>query len=163
MKTEAKETTMKRETHSAHTAHAEKAHVHEKHEAGEAKNAAKAEHSHKNIAAVLVRGLLRTDIRIKDTLKMLNLNYVNNCIVLKATPSNMGMIKKAKDYITYGEIDEHTLNMLTEKRGKEGQKIFRLNPPKKGYGRKGTKKAFSVSGALGYRGEKINDLIKRMI
>ena len=41
--------------------------------------------------------------------------------------------------------------------------FFRLNPPIKGFGRKGIKKPFSLGGALGYRKEKINDLIKRML
>jgi large subunit ribosomal protein L30 len=41
--------------------------------------------------------------------------------------------------------------------------VFRLHPPKKGFERGGIKKPFTVGGALGYRGEKINDLILRMI
>jgi len=41
--------------------------------------------------------------------------------------------------------------------------FFRLNPPRKGWERGGIKKPFTQGGALGYRGEKINDLIKRMI
>jgi len=41
--------------------------------------------------------------------------------------------------------------------------FFRLNPPISGFERKGIKKAFALGGALGYRKEKINDLIKRMI
>ena len=45
-----------------------------------------------------------------------------------------------------------------------GMKLFfGLNPPIKGYERKGTKMPFSLGGALGYRKEKINDLIKRML
>ena len=39
--------------------------------------------------------------------------------------------------------------------------IFRLNPPKKGF--EGIKRSFSNKGALGYRGEEINNLIERMI
>ena len=39
--------------------------------------------------------------------------------------------------------------------------VFRLSPPKKGY--EGIKRAFGVGGALGYRGDKINQLIRRMI
>ncbi len=38
--------------------------------------------------------------------------------------------------------------------------IFRLNPPRKGY--KSTKRPFKDLGDLGYRGERINDLIFRM-
>lgn len=41
--------------------------------------------------------------------------------------------------------------------------FFKLNPPIKGFERKGTKKPFSQGGALGYRKDKINELIKRMI
>jgi large subunit ribosomal protein L30 len=46
----------------------------------------------------------------------------------------------------------------------EGLKpFFRLMPPRKGFERKGTKKHFSVGGVLGYRKDKINELIQRMI
>jgi len=46
----------------------------------------------------------------------------------------------------------------------EGLKsFFRLMPPRKGFERKGTKRHFSIGGALGYRKNKINDLIQRMI
>jgi len=42
------------------------------------------------------------------------------------------------------------------------QPLFRLRPPKKGYKGK-TKKSFRAGGESGYRGEAINDLIKRMV
>ena len=41
--------------------------------------------------------------------------------------------------------------------------VFRLKPPSKGYERKGIKKHHSVGGVLGYRGEKINELLERMV
>ncbi|MBI2507588.1 50S ribosomal protein L30 [Candidatus Woesearchaeota archaeon] len=41
--------------------------------------------------------------------------------------------------------------------------FFRLSPPKKGFERKGIKAPFSQGGVLGYRKDKINDLIMRMI
>jgi large subunit ribosomal protein L30 len=41
------------------------------------------------------------------------------------------------------------------------KKVFRLRPPRKGY--EATKRPFSDRGSLGYRGEKINDLLARMI
>jgi len=43
------------------------------------------------------------------------------------------------------------------------KKPLRMRPPRKGYGREGIKKSFSVGGALGYRGQAINDLIRRML
>ena len=42
------------------------------------------------------------------------------------------------------------------------QKTFRLRPPKKGYKGK-TKKSFRAGGEAGYRGEAINELVKRMV
>ena len=115
------------------------------------------------LAIIRVRGLIGLEREIKDTLNMLKLFRKNYCIILEDTPITKGMISKAKDYITWGEIDEETLKLLTEKRGKKGIKFFRLNPPKKGFGRKGIKVSFKAGGALGYRKEKINDLIKRML
>ena len=41
------------------------------------------------------------------------------------------------------------------------QPLFKLHPPKKGYKGK-TKKSYNTGGEAGYRGEAINDLIKRM-
>lgn len=41
--------------------------------------------------------------------------------------------------------------------------FFKLSPPVKGFERKGMKKPYSMGGAIGYRKEKINDLIERML
>ncbi|MBU4501752.1 MAG: 50S ribosomal protein L30 [Nanoarchaeota archaeon] len=43
------------------------------------------------------------------------------------------------------------------------KRFFRLHPPVKGFERKGIKKPFSMGGVIGYRKEKINDLVQRMI
>lgn len=40
--------------------------------------------------------------------------------------------------------------------------VFRLHPPSKGY-KGGVKKSYRAGGSLGYRGEAINELLKRMI
>ena len=42
------------------------------------------------------------------------------------------------------------------------QPVFKLRPPSKGFKGK-TKKGFSAGGEAGYLGEKINELIKRMV
>jgi large subunit ribosomal protein L30 len=34
------------------------------------------------------------------------------------TPENLGMIRKVKDYVAYGEVDEGTITTLLETRGK---------------------------------------------
>lgn len=41
--------------------------------------------------------------------------------------------------------------------------VFRLNSPSKGFERGGIKKAFVEGGTLGYRGEKINGLLSKMM
>lgn len=151
------------------------------------------------IAAIRVRG--RTGIRkeIADTLDMLNLTRINHAVLIEENPSYQGMLQKAKDYITWGEVDQETVAQLISKRGKlagnlkvtedyindntdfssveefskammdSGAKledngikpVFRLHPPRKGY--ENIKKTFTESGSLGYRGDKIGDLIKKMI
>ena len=113
------------------------------------------------IAAVRVRGVTGIRQEIKDTLSYLNLHKKNSCVLIKNTPSTAGMLKKAKDFITWGEASKETIELL--KTRDKGKKFFRLNSPKKGFGRKGIKKPFTMNGALGDRGEKINDLIKRMV
>jgi large subunit ribosomal protein L30 len=41
--------------------------------------------------------------------------------------------------------------------------FFKLSPPEGGFERKGIKQPFSMGGVLGYRKEKINELLMRMI
>jgi large subunit ribosomal protein L30 len=41
--------------------------------------------------------------------------------------------------------------------------VCRLHPPRGGYERKGIKISFNLGGALGYRGDKINKLISKML
>lgn len=43
------------------------------------------------------------------------------------------------------------------------KRFFKLTPPRHGFEKKGIKAPFSMGGVLGYRKDKINDLIKRMI
>lgn len=121
----------------------------------------------KNMAIVRVRGVTGIQTPIKQAMTNLCIFRPNFCTVRKATPSIMGAVKKVKDYVTYGEITDETLALLKARSEKLGEsadaKFYRLNPPRKGYGRKGIKQGFSRGGALGYRGDKINDLIKRML
>ncbi|TKJ17444.1 50S ribosomal protein L30 [Candidatus Woesearchaeota archaeon B3_Woes] len=121
-------------------------------------------------AVIRIRGLVRVKKEINHTMELMGLYRKNYCVLIDK--KDFGMIKKVKDYVTYGEIDKETEDLVVKKRGektknKEGKevikKFFRLNPPRKGFGRKGIKVAFSKSGGLGYRGDKINDLLKRML
>jgi len=124
------------------------------------------------LAVVRIRGGIGIKSQITMTLDLLKLHKQNFCVVLDNTPSTLGMINKIKDYVTWGEINDDVLAQLREKRlrsaiGKDGKKhdkkYFRLHPPLKGFERKGIKTAFTEGGVLGYRKDKINDLIKRML
>ena len=141
-------------------------------------------------------------VKIRDTMAMLNLTRVNHATILPSAPSYLGMLNKAKDYITWGEVDSELIANLLKERGrmvgdkpvtdksiKENSKyssvdkfaqalsageatlkdvknlkpVLRLHPPRGSKGWGGIKRSYNVSGALGFRGEAIGDLVSRMI
>ncbi|MDD1727727.1 MAG: uL30 family ribosomal protein, partial [Methanospirillum sp.] len=55
-------------------------------------------------AVVQVRGTAKTRREIKDTLKMLRLHHINHCVIIPDTPAYVGMIRKVKDFVAFGEI-----------------------------------------------------------
>lgn len=115
------------------------------------------------VAVVRLRGRTGLNADVVRTLELLNLRRINNCVVLDEKPETLGMIRKAKDYITWGYIDAETMKLLAEKRGEASKPYFRLSPAKGGLGSRGIKATFGKGGALGNRKEKINDLIKLMV
>ncbi|MBI3036249.1 uL30 family ribosomal protein [Candidatus Woesearchaeota archaeon] len=139
----------------------------------------------RQLAVIRLRGRTGLNHSVAVTLDLLNIRRVNHCAVVPDTPEVVGMVKKAKDYITWGPIDDDTLKAIVEKRGeaveaatapgtksnkksfafngKNYRPYFRLSPAKGGLGKRGIKASFTNSGALGDRKEKINDLIKKML
>ncbi len=153
------------------------------------------------LVVIRVRGAGKIPIKIDSTMKMMRLYKANNCVIVPNTPQYLGMIRRVKDYITWGEVDMDTIKKIIEKKGRlagnkqltndyllsklkmniemfskeffsgakglsdvPGMKgFFRLNPPIGGYEREGIKKPYSLGGALGYRKENINELLRRMI
>lgn len=115
------------------------------------------------IAAIRIRGLVKVNSEIKSTLRMMNLDKKHTCTILESNDSTLGMLRKAKDYIAYGVVSEDSIKLLEEKRKSKKENIYHLHPPKGGFERGGIKKAFTSGGALGDRGEKINELIVKMI
>jgi len=133
------------------------------------------------LAVIRVRGTVGVRRSIAETLKRLNIPKVNNLTLVKATKSNLGMVKAGATYITYGEIDAETMAKLLSKANAKASKEdieavingkkelkdlgikfpIRLHPPRHGY--KGIKKGYKQGGALGYRGAEINKLISRML
>ena len=151
-------------------------------------------------AVIRVRGQPDVNVDIRRTMELMNLTRVNHCVIVPENDVTKGMLQKAKDYITWGEVNEATLADMIRIRGRlagdiaitdeylssntefgtvadmakamltseykmkdvEGAKaVFRLHPPAKGY--EGIKRSYRNGGALGYRGEAINELIARML
>ena len=137
------------------------------------------------IIAIRISGLVEVDSKINDALSRMRLRRKYSAVLLKETPENMKLLQKVRNFIAYGDIDEETLSMLIEKRGKptNNKKIdvkfvveqlkkkdlsdldvkpfFRLHPPKGGID---SKLHFSVGkGVLGDNKGKINDLVRRML
>ncbi len=69
-------------------------------------------------AVVQVRGVVKTRKDIKDTLKMLRLHHINHCVLMADSPENLGMIRKVKDYVAYGEVDAPMVETLLQTRGR---------------------------------------------
>lgn len=152
------------------------------------------------LAVIRIRGSTGVKPAAKKTAELLRLNRINHMVIVEDNEVTRGMLKRTRDYVTWGEIDEPTLEallkhkaMLTgrKKLGEEQLKekagvstfgdlakslldgkiryrdiegivpLFRLNPPRRGY--EAIRKSYQNGGTSGYRGEKINELIMRML
>jgi large subunit ribosomal protein L30 len=122
------------------------------------------------IAAVLIRGReigIRHDV--KQALDILKLQRRQICVVYNDNPSIRGLLFKCKDLITYGPISEETYKLLNEKRGslknREGKAldVFRMHPPRGGYGRKGIKVSYQEGGCLGLRRKGMDEFLAKMM
>jgi len=153
----------------------------------------------KTLFVVRIRGGVDARKTVEATLTMLRMERNNYATILKESSSYLGMLRKAKDYLTWGEPTVETVKLVLEARGKiagdekvtdealkalgyesveklataivagevefsqlNGVKpFFRMHPPKKGFKRT-VKRPYNDHGELGYRGEAINELVKRM-
>ena len=118
------------------------------------------------IAIIRIKGQVGLKREIIETLYRLRLRKKYVCVVLeKPTKEQLGMLKKVKDFVSFGEIDADTYRELKEKRGKKDiqgklKPFFRLHPPRGGIE---SKKHFGVGkGVLG-KNAKVNELIRRML
>ncbi len=56
--------------------------------------------------------------KIRHTMSMLNLTKVNHAVLVPDNPAYAGMLQKAKDYVTWGEVDADTISELISQRGR---------------------------------------------
>ncbi|MDO8642310.1 MAG: uL30 family ribosomal protein [Candidatus Woesearchaeota archaeon] len=115
------------------------------------------------VVVVRIRGDVNLNGQIRSTLDMLRLRKKHVCVIYNDSQVLRGMLRKVKDYVTWGIPDAETETLLRTKRASKHENVFFLAPPRKGHGRKGIKRSFVVGGALGERREKINELLQRMI
>ena len=137
------------------------------------------------ICIIRIRGKVNVDKKVEETLSRLRLRRKFSCIVVNPNKEQMGMIRKMRNFVAFGEISKTTFEKLIEKRGQiidkkkkiDAKKIadkiekgtkysdlnlkpfFRLHPPRGGI----KSKTHFPKGVLGNHGEKINKLIERML
>ena len=154
----------------------------------------------KCLVAIRIRGISDVSNEITDTLRMLRLTRNCHATLVDNRPAYNGMLRKSKDYLTWGEVSQENILLLLKERGRlvgdnkltdeyakelgyksldelaeaifsvevecsrlpKVKPVFRLRPPKKGFKGK-VKRSYAAGGALGYRGDAINDLLKRMV
>lgn len=154
----------------------------------------------KCLAVLRLRGSVNISKELERTFTLLHLNRKNHVTLMRDSPSNLGMIRKIKDYTTWGEVSPKIISQLIQQRGflKGNQRVtdevveerlgyesithlgtalhelkadlwrisdlkpvFRLHPPRGGF--HGSIKKPYPKGELGYRGDKINGLLAKMI
>ena len=138
------------------------------------------------ILVIRIAGMVKKPNKIDESLHRLRLRRKYSAVLLEDSPKNMKILKNFRDYVAFGMISEKMLKKLIEIRGQPidknkkidvkkivegiGEKkyqdlgikpFFRLHPPRKGIE---SKKHFGVGkGVLGNNGEKINNLLERML
>jgi large subunit ribosomal protein L30 len=137
------------------------------------------------ICIIRIHGRVGLKKEVVETLNRLRLRKKYSCIVLKPTKEQIGMLRKVRNFVAFGNIKKGTLEKLIEKRGRllnkkkkidvkkvvdeleKGKKceslnlipFFRLHPPRRGI----KSKLHFPKGVLGDNKEKINELIERML
>ena len=111
------------------------------------------------LAVVRVRGVQGVRWKASEVMRVMGLTRRYSCTLLKNSPSVRGMLARAKDYVTWGAASPETVQALLKK-ARDGKPPFGLHPPRGGIG--SLKRAFP-KGALGSRGEAVNQLIGQML
>lgn len=115
------------------------------------------------IAALRIRGDIDVAQNISRTLQDLKLTKRNQIVVFEENDAVLGMMNQAKDFITYGEVSEETLEDLGERAGKdtlESGDTISLHPPTGGF--EATKKQVGQGGSLGKR-DNLDELVQKMV
>lgn len=69
------------------------------------------------IVVVRVRGNVGTSREIEAILRQMHLTRKNHATLIHGSPSSDGVLRKVKDYVTWGEVSLETITELLAKRG----------------------------------------------
>ena len=105
-------------------------------------------------AVVRLRGSIKISKEAKDTMNMMRLNRVNTLSILPDDAVSIGMIKKVNDFVAWGTVSDDVLQKVGNKKG------IRLKSPRGGLK---SVKVHYPKGSIGYNGDAINVLIRKMI
>ena len=137
------------------------------------------------ICIIRIRGKVKIDRDVKETLERLRLGKKYTCVVINPNKEQWGLIKKLRAFVALGHIRKEVFEKLIGTRGQKIDKkkkidskkiieelekgktyeslnlkpFFRLHPPRGGI----NSKLHFPKGVLGDNGEKINDLVLRML
>ena len=67
---------------------------------------------------VRVRSDVKVERSIRETMHHLNLTRVNHAVIIPKNDQYRGMLQKAKDYITWGEADQASVESMLRHRGR---------------------------------------------
>ena len=67
---------------------------------------------------IRVRSDVGVERSIKETMHLLNLTRVNHAVLIPQSAQYDGMLQKAKDYITWGEVSAETIEAVLRQRGR---------------------------------------------
>jgi len=76
------------------------------------------EQQRKCLAVVRVRGVSDIFREVNETMKMLHLERNCHATLVDNRPAYLGMLKKAQNYVAWGEISKEILTLLLKKRGR---------------------------------------------
>jgi large subunit ribosomal protein L30 len=135
------------------------------------------------ILVIRISGQVEMLTYSKETLFRMRLRKKYSAVLLKENEQTNYLLQAVRNFVAYGKIDSKTLEELLSKRAKSIDKkkidvkkvaeiiekdgiekagikpFFRLHPPRKGI----DSKTHFPKGILGDNGEKINDLVRRML
>jgi len=137
------------------------------------------------ILVIRISGMVDVPEKMKNTLFRMRLRRKYSAVLLDSSERNLKILKKIRNYVAYGNINDIMLKKLIEKRAESLNKakvnsekiiselnkknledqgikpFFRLHPPRGGID---SKKHFGVNkGVLGNNKDSINKLLGKML